>query len=144
MLAAGVSPPRVYQEVYERSSPALVRLAGTALAGLRQEEGGQLAWVTLTREQVLACDAESEDTSDIVNELLAIDGVRVAVLFKELPGHGTKLSFRSKGDLDVNRIAARFGGGGHKNAAGAVLEGSLESVLTRALAPCRELLKQPA
>jgi len=144
MLAAGVSPPRVYQEVYERSSPALVRLAGTALAGLRQEEGGQLAWVTLTREQVLACDAESEDTSDIVNELLAIDGVRVAVLFKELPGHGTKLSFRSKGDLDVNRLAARFGGGGHKNAAGAVLEGSLESVLMRALAPCRELLKQPA
>src|SRR5437667_1746549 len=90
MLAAGVSPPRVYQEVYERSSPALVRLAGTALAGLRQEEGGQLAWVTLTREQVLACDAESEDTSDIVNELLALDGARVAVLFTDVAGHGPK------------------------------------------------------
>jgi len=96
------------------------------MADLRQEEGGRLAWVSLTREQVLRCQAEQEDTSDVVNDLLSIDGVRLAVLFKEMDGGRTKLSFRSKGDLDVNRLASRFSGGGHTNAAGAVLAAGLD------------------
>jgi bifunctional oligoribonuclease and PAP phosphatase NrnA len=90
------------------------------------------------------CDGDQEDTSDVVNGLLAIDGVRVAVMFKQLPEGRVKLSFRSKGEIDVNRLAARFGGGGHKNAAGAVIAGGLDEVVARVLAPCRELLKQPA
>ena len=144
MLAAGVSPPLVYEEVFERNSAALLRLGGVAMADLRQEEGGRLAWISLTHEQVLRCRAEAEDTSDIVNELLSIDGVRVAALFKELDGGRTKLSFRSKGDLDVNRLAIRFGGGGHTNAAGAVVEGGLEETIRRVLPSCRELLTQLA
>ena len=144
MLAAGVNPPLVYEEVYERNTPALLRLGGAALADLRQEEGGRLAWITLTREQVLRCRAEQEDTSDIVNDLLTIDGTRLAVLFKELDGGRIKLSFRSKGSVDVNRLAARFGGGGHSNAAGAVVSGGLEEAISRVLPPCRDLLKQPA
>ncbi len=144
MLALGVDPPRVYQEVFERNSAALVRLGGAALSGLRLLEGGRLALITLTRQQVLDCDAEAEDTSEVVNGLLAIDGVRVAVMFKELEGGRVKLSFRSKGGLDVNGLAARFGGGGHRNAAGAVLEGTLESAMARVLDSCRDLLRQPA
>ena len=144
MLAAGVSPPLVYEQVFERSSEALVRLGGVAMTGLRLEEGGRLAWISLTREQVQGCQAEMEDTSDIVNELLTIDGVRFAVLFKELDGDRTKLSFRSKGNLDVNRLAGRFGGGGHTNAAGAIVPGGLEETIRSVLPSCRELLKQPA
>jgi phosphoesterase RecJ-like protein len=144
MLAAGVEPPRVYEEVYERDSAALVRLSGAALAALRLEGDGRLAWISLTLEQIAACRAESEDTSDIVNELLRIDGVRLAVFFKELPGGRTKLSLRSKGDLDVNRLAASFGGGGHTNAAGAVLGVPLERAFETVLRPCRDLLRQAA
>src|SRR6266571_255664 len=144
MLAAGVRPPQVYEEVFERNSAALLRLGGVAMADLRQEEGGRLAWISLTREQVVRCQAETEDTSEIVNELLSIDGVRVGVLFKEMEGGRTKLSFRSKGDLDVNRLACRFGGGGHTNAAGAIVEGGLEETIRRVLPSCRELLKQLA
>jgi phosphoesterase RecJ-like protein len=144
MLAAGVRPPRVYQEVFERNSPALIRLSGCALAGLRLECDGALAWVSLTREQLTACDAEHEDTSELVNELLTIDGVRVGLLLKELAGDRVKVSFRSKGDLDVNRLAARFGGGGHTNAAGAVIEGGLDRTIPVVLTSCRELLQQAA
>ena len=144
MLAAGANPPLVYAEVYERNTPGLLRLGGVALADLRQEEGGRLAWITLTREQVRRCRAELEDTSDIVNDLLTMDGTRLAVLFKELDGGRIKLSFRSKGSVDVNRLAARFGGGGHSNAAGAVVSGGLEEAISRVLPPCRDLLKQPA
>jgi len=144
MLALGVEPPRVYQEVYERNSPALVRLGGVAMAGLELLEEGRLGCITLTRAQLAACRGEQEDTSEIINELLSIDGVRAAVLFKELDGNRVKLSFRSKGSIDVNHLASRFGGGGHKNAAGAVIEGSLEEVTRRVLGPFREIVRRPA
>lgn len=144
MLRAGVSPPRVYEEVYERDTPAIVRLGGVAMSGFKLEEDGRLAWFALTHSEVLACDAESEDTSDVVNSLLSIDGVRIAVMFKELGGGEVKLSFRSKNPFDVNAVAARFGGGGHTNAAGAVVEGDLPGVIARVLPACRQILKQPA
>jgi len=144
MLALGVSPPRVYEEVYERGSVALVRLGGMALAGLSVEEEGRLAWIRMTHRQVVECGAENEDTSDIVNGLLTIDGVRIAVLLKELTAGQVKLSFRSKGNLDVNRVAQGFGGGGHTNAAGAVIAASLEAAALTVLRPCRELLRHPA
>jgi phosphoesterase RecJ-like protein len=144
MLAQGVSPPRVYAEVYERHSAAFVRLGGVALSGLRVEEDGRLAWIVLTKQQVEECGAELEDTSDIVNELLTIDQVRVAVLLKELSDDRVKLSFRSKGALDVNRVAQTFGGGGHTNAAGAVVPGRLADLVRTVLDPCRELLRRGA
>jgi phosphoesterase RecJ-like protein len=140
MLAAGVHPPKIYAEVFERDSAALVRLSGMALAGLRVEAAGRLALITLTREQIESCGAAGEDTSDIINELLRIDGVRVAVLVKEMVSGRTKISYRSKGSLDVNRIAAGFGGGGHTNAAGAVLDRPLPEAIEVALGPCRDLL----
>jgi len=142
MLAAGVNPPRVYGEVFERNSVALVRLGGMGVAALRLEEAGRLAWFTLTQEQIRACGAENEDTSEVVNGLLAIDGVRVAVMFKELTGGRVKLSFRSKADLDVNRLAAQYGGGGHTNASGAVVLGSLQEIVDRVLDPARRLARQ--
>ncbi len=144
MLTAGVKPPLVYEEVFEKNSAALLRLGGVALSQLRQEEGGRLSWISLTHDEVTRCEATLEDTSDIVNELLTIDGVRLAVLFKGLEGGKTKLSFRSKGSMDVNRLAARFGGGGHTNAAGAVVATSLQETIASVLPLCRELLKQPA
>jgi len=144
MLAQGVSPPRVYAEVFERHSAAFVRLGGVALSGLRIEEDGRLAWILLTHQQVMDCDAELEDTSDIVNELLTIDQVRVAVLLKEVSGSRVKLSFRSKGALDVNRVAQAFGGGGHTNASGAVVPGRLADLIPTVLDPCRDLLRRGA
>jgi phosphoesterase RecJ-like protein len=144
MLAQGVSPPRVYSEVFERHSAALVRLGGHALKDLRLEEQDRLAWITMTREQVAACGAELEDTSDIVNELLTIDGVKVAALFKGIDGDRVKISLRSKGPLDVNRIAQSFGGGGHTNASGAVIPGSIDEVAARVLAACRDLVRRGA
>jgi len=144
MLERGVSPPHVYEQVFERTSASLVRLGGMALAGLRVEEDGRLAWITLTQHQVEQCGAEQEDTSDVVNGLLAIDRVRIAALIKELPGGRVKLSFRSKGSLDVNRVAQGFGGGGHTNAAGAVVPGRLPELIEIVLRPCRDLLRPTA
>jgi phosphoesterase RecJ-like protein len=140
LLRMGVDPARVYQSVYEQQSEGFVRLLGHALAGCRLEPGGGLAWITLNRKQIIDCRAEEADTSEMVNHLFAIRGVRLCLLFKELPDGKIKVSLRSKGALDVNRVAGRYGGGGHQNASGAVLDGPMEDAVRRVVADARSVL----
>ena len=128
LLRLGVEPARSYEEIYERNSPAFTRLAGLALADLQLAAGGAVASVRITRAMIEVCGAEGLDTAEITTSLLAMDGVRVALLFRELDGGRVKVSLRSKGGLDVHRLAGEFGGGGHRNASGIVMEGVLDRV----------------
>jgi len=83
-----------------------------------------------------------EDCEGIVNYLIGIEEVEVAVFFRELeadPAHGSaagqfRLSLRSKGKVDVAEVAARFGGGGHRDASGCTVEGPLETAVSRLMA----------
>lgn len=143
LLDAGVDPIKVYHQVYERNSPAFVRLLGRALGDVRTELGGRVGWVRLTRPQIIEAGGEQEDTSDIVNSVLTIEGVKVALLFKELEGARTKVSLRSKGSLDVNALARRLGGGGHRNAAGILLDEPFERGIERVLAEVRAAAARP-
>ena len=140
LLSLGVDPSRVYEQVYEQQPEGFIRLMGVALSGFRLEAEGRLGWIALTRQQMSECHAEQVDTSEIVNHLFAIRGVRVCLLFKELPDGKVKVSLRSKGSLDIHRIAASYGGGGHQNASGAVVEGPLETSIPRIVSDARALL----
>jgi phosphoesterase RecJ-like protein len=140
LLRLGVDPARVYQEVYERNTASFVRLTGVALAASRLEAEGRLAWIALSRHQIQECGAEDADTSEIVNHLFTIQGIRIALLLKELPDGRIKVSFRSKGSIDIHRVAERHGGGGHPNAAGAILDGPLEEAARRAVTDAAALL----
>jgi phosphoesterase RecJ-like protein len=115
------SAPKIYRALYEDIHPGMNRLIAYALGDAHYEYGGRFAWARLTRAQLEACGGLEEDTGDLVNMLLAVDGVVAAALFKELPEGKTKVSLRSRGDVDVNALATRFGGGGHKNAAGVTM-----------------------
>ena len=138
LMRRGVRSARIFGAVYERNPWEYVRLLGHALAGLRSDGNGAVASVRITRQMVQDLGAEDVDTSEINTVLLAIDGVRVVLLFRELSGDRVKVSLRSKGSLDVHRLAAEFGGGGHRNASGIVTPGTLdeisEAVITRAVA----------
>lgn len=139
LMRAGVQPARCYQELYERNSVAYTRLLGAALADLRVEAEGAVAWVRLTKDMIARYRAEEVDVSEMTTPLLALDKVRIAVLFREIEGGRTKVSLRSKGDLDVRLLAAEFGGGGHRNASGIVLPGNLDEVATRVVRRASEL-----
>ena len=128
LLGMGVSPARAYREVYERNSEAFTRLLGHALAGLRLDADGAVASVKITRQLVETLQAEDVDTSEIATVLLAMSGVRVVMLFRELRQGRIKVSLRSKDELDVHGLATAFGGGGHRNASGIVIEDTLENV----------------
>ncbi len=128
LIRAGVEPAKCFREVYEKNSPAWTRLLGRALAGLRLDAGGGIVSVRITRAEEIECGADGADTSEMATSLLAIEGVRIALLFRELPGGRVKVSLRSKEDLDVYRLALDFGGGGHRNASGIVTDGQLDTV----------------
>lgn len=140
LVQCGVVPAAVYQEVYERSSAGFVRLTGMALLAVKVEPGEQIAHTALSLEQIQESGVEDADTSEIVNHLFTIRGVTIALLFKELADGRIKVSLRSKGKVAVHELAARYGGGGHRNASGAVLEGPMEMVVRRIIADAEKLL----
>lgn len=140
LVERGVSVPRVYQEIYERNSAAFTRLLGASLSEVRLERDGRLGYLVVSRELMRRARAEGADTSDIINHVLAIDGAQVAALFKEVEDRRTKVSLRSKGTLDVRAVAALFGGGGHRNASGIVMELPLPEVLEKVLGELRAIV----
>ncbi|HEU5179693.1 MAG TPA: bifunctional oligoribonuclease/PAP phosphatase NrnA [Candidatus Polarisedimenticolia bacterium] len=140
LLSLGVDPAGIYELVYEQQPEGFIRLMGMALAKFRLEADGRLGWIALNRREMIECSAEQADTSEIVNHLFAIRGVRACLLFKELPDGKVKVSFRSKGSIDVHAVASSYGGGGHQNASGAVVDGPLEGAIGRVVADVRAIL----
>jgi phosphoesterase RecJ-like protein len=128
LLRVGADPAKVYRAIYERNSLAFTQLLGNALAGVRVLGHGNIACAQVTSELIGKLDAANVDTSEIMTALLAMDGIGVALLFRELSDGQVKVSLRSKGELDVHSLAAEFGGGGHRNASGIVMDGELDAV----------------
>jgi phosphoesterase RecJ-like protein len=140
LVAAGVSVAKVYQEVYERAPAAYVRLVGAALSDMRLECEGRLGYLVIPRDMLKRCGAEDIEMGDLINNVLAIDGARASALFRETPEGGTKVSLRSKGDVNVNAVAALFGGGGHRNASGISMDVPLAEAMNRVLPELRRIV----
>jgi bifunctional oligoribonuclease and PAP phosphatase NrnA len=122
LVAAGADPAFVSGCLYERRPPDALRWLGEALARVEVSEDGRMAWLALPWGLVPETFVEAEE---LVNYPRSVASVRVACLLRERDGR-VKVSLRGKGDVDVNRIAARFGGGGHANAAGCTVPGPLD------------------
>jgi phosphoesterase RecJ-like protein len=141
LVRAGADPSRIAQSVYFNYPIAKMRLLGAALSGLHRD--GDLAWMAVNREQMERCGALDEDCEGLVNYALGIQGIEVAVFFRELADRRWRVSLRSKGAVDVSRVAARFGGGGHFCASGCSLDGPVSIAAERVLAQIR-LPRKPA
>jgi len=139
MEKGSISPPKIYRALFEGVTPGFNRMVGYALADAHYEYDGRFAWARLTHSQLQECDAYEDDTSDLVNMLLAVDGVRAAALFKELPDGKTKVSLRSIGDTDINRLAVKLGGGGHLNASGILMSGPFDEGIRKVVDGMKEL-----
>jgi len=140
LLEAGVDPEGIYQQVYASAPQGRVRLTAEVLSTLVVEIPPGLAWVTVPPGALDRHGVSSEELEGIVEFPRSIDGVRLALLFREISGGRVKISFRAKGDVDVAALAGTFGGGGHRKASGASLEGSLAEVQATVLAAARATL----
>lgn len=137
LLELGVRPEEIYADVYSNVPEARVRLTGEVLETLMVEPEPGLAWLTVPAGALSRHGAQADDLDGVVEFARSIRGVRLALLFRHLANGRIKVSFRSVGPVDVARLAHRFGGGGHKKASGASLEGSLEDVQARVLEAAR-------
>jgi phosphoesterase RecJ-like protein len=121
LVAAGAKPWQIYQDLYETETLARLRLIGRALARTQTELDGRLIHTWLERDDFEATGAIPQDSEDVINMTLSAGGTEVAVILVEQPGGGFKISFRSRSPLDCRLVAEQFGGGGHKNASGALV-----------------------
>ncbi len=129
MVACGADPYNVAKHVYGTYSLGRIKLLNRALDSIEISDNGRLSLMTLTREMFDATGTHPEDVDGLINYARRIRDIKVAVLIHEYPnGSGDEkrkngqrrfhVSLRSDGAVDVSRIAALFGGGGHRNAAG--------------------------
>jgi len=142
LLARGVNPERLHHEVYEKARPETLRLLGTALSGLHLDLGGRLAWVDITQERLQQTGARQEDVDGFVELPRTLDGVEMVILFMELASGKVKVSLRSRPPVNVQRVAAQFGGGGHPHAAGILMDGPWPRAREAVLAAARASLAE--
>lgn len=133
LVDAGVVPAEVYGDLYERDTLARLKLRGLILSRTQSELGGALMHTYVESEDFEAIGALPSDTEDSINLTLAVENTKAAVIFVGQKRGGFKMSFRSRCNMNANEIAQQFGGGGHKAAAGAFQEGTLDDVRSRVL-----------
>jgi phosphoesterase RecJ-like protein len=140
LLETGLDPEGIYLEVYARAPEGRPRLLGEALQTLVVEPDIGLAWVTVPPGAVERYGLTSDDLDGVVEYPRSVEGVRMALLFREVSAGRIKVSLRSVGPVDVASFARQFGGGGHTKAAGLALVGSLAEVQATVLSAAREYL----
>ena len=133
LLEAGADPVSVARTLFDSHTLGRLRLQGAVLRTLEIDPSGRLAMLTLTDATLSESGGTPEETDGLINLPLSVKAVQAAVFFKEAEGGHWRVSLRSKGDIDVGRVARGFGGGGHKNASGCTLEGPLDGVRARIL-----------
>ena len=140
MVDAGAQPPEVANWIHNNRSLASVRLLGESLRTLRIVCDGKLALISADQEAFQRAEAGPEDTEETVNIPRSIAGVQAVVYFKQWEPNVVRISLRARGAVDVRKVAASFGGGGHPNAAGCTVEGPLAEVEETVAAAVAEAL----
>lgn len=142
LIDIGAKPNEVYGRIYETTSIQDTNLLAEALQTLKVTDDEKVAWLWVTKDMLRKTKASLEGTEEIINFARSIEGVEIAILFRET---GTeeriKVSFRSKGKRDVNRLASFFGGGGHKTASGCTVFGKMQDVEKKVLDKARKMTK---
>jgi len=142
LVGAGAKPHEVFAALYEQNSLPRILLQGRMLTNVQSHLGGRLLTTAITQAELKSIGAEPTDTEDVINRLLSVRGVEVALFFLELGAEETKVSLRSRSAIDVNQIAAQFGGGGHKAASGVRYKGPLSKAETAVVAAVTEAMQK--
>lgn len=133
-VEAGADPQWIARTHYDSSTLGRVRIFGHVLNTMRLDDSGQIALLTMTRDDAASAGATYDDTDGIINFPLSVKDIKAVAFFKEAGDGDWRVSMRSKGDIDVGAIARAHGGGGHKNAAGCSARGSIGQLQSQYLA----------
>lgn len=130
-VEAGVNPAAMARRVFDSNSFGKLKLIGALLDSMQLVDEGRLAVLYMDDAMLAACGCTYNDTEGVINLPLTAREIQAVVFFKASSGGDVRVSMRSKYDVDVRMVANQFGGGGHKNAAGFTVTGSLDEVRPR-------------
>jgi phosphoesterase RecJ-like protein len=136
----GADPGGIATMVYKMRPETTLKLSGLALATMRVEMDGRLAWARVNRSMLKEAGAVMAESEGIIDTLNSVAGLELAILFKEVHDSLTKISVRSRGAVDAAALCATFGGGGHIRAAGAEIERPMDETVKIVLAAAKEAI----
>jgi phosphoesterase RecJ-like protein len=139
LVEGGADPQWISENIYESDPPAKLQLLARVLETLEMDPSLGVASMTVTEEHLRQTGATMEHTDGFIDIPRTIKGINIAMLYTQTGAKQFKLSLRSKGRINVEKIARRFGGGGHVNAAACRIEGDLASIKARVLEAVREI-----
>ena len=142
LIEAGANPTELHHTLYQNFSPQRFKLMAAMLSTLELYLDGRFATQHLRQADFEQTGAAYQDTENLIDECRRIGTVEAAALFVELVDGRIKCSLRSNDTIDVRKIAAKFGGGGHTTAAGAHLPGALQKAKELILAEMTEHFKR--
>jgi phosphoesterase RecJ-like protein len=122
----GVDPAALSRRIFDSHGIGRVKLTGALLNAMELHHGNRLAVLAFDDELLAACGATMDDTDGLVNLPLGAHDIVAVALFKKQPDNTYRVSLRSKGDVDIRRVAQLWGGGGHMNASGLTVPGPYE------------------
>jgi phosphoesterase RecJ-like protein len=128
LIEAGADRDEIVEWIFANKRFAATKLVGMALASARLELDGRYCWTVVDDPMLAEAHADGEDTEEIVQHLRHVEGVAAAALFKAYDGE-IRVSLRSNGCVNVQKVAQRFNGGGHFRASGLTYNGNLESAI---------------
>ncbi len=143
LLSYGLDVAQIHRNIYENIPFEDIKLLSKILTTLVRSDSGRIVWFQIKREVLKHHKITFDLSEQILNFGRSIKDVEVVILFKEnlKEKNEIKVNLRSHGNIDVNKIASYFGGGGHKTASGITMHGNIERVSKRVLRKVREKLK---
>ena len=126
LMERGAHFEQICSRIFRQRTLSKTRLLAQALTNLRLYGGGSVVLMAVSLAELAACGSSADEAENIVNYAVEIEGAEIGILLRETPSGKVKGSLRASGQVDVSALAGRFGGGGHKKAAGCTLEGPME------------------
>lgn len=133
LTSFGIKPHLIAAKIYNRNTYPGLKLLGEALSTLEVDSSNYFSWLTISRKMLNNTKANDEEIEGIIDVATTLDNTEVSILFRETKDNKIKISFRSKGNFDVNKFAGKFNGGGHPNAAGCLCTGKMYKIKEKIL-----------
>jgi bifunctional oligoribonuclease and PAP phosphatase NrnA len=137
LVQLGADPVTMARGLFKSRPASSLRMQGRILLGLHFEFGDRLVWGSISQAGLRDSGASTDQADSAIDQLNTVRGQELAILFKEAGPRLTKVSIRSRDQVDAAELAAKFGGGGHRRAAGLELRLPLKEAQSRVLAEVR-------
>jgi phosphoesterase RecJ-like protein len=139
LVEQGANPQWIAENIYESDPPARLKLLAKALATLSLDMKNRIGSLVVTQKDLQEAGASWEHTEGFVDIPRTVKGIEISVLYTQRGENNFKLSLRSKADVNVEKIAKKFGGGGHVHAASCWIKGDIESIKSQIIKATKEV-----